>query len=279
VAVPRRLTSQAIRGRKGARFPVVTAYDAPFGRCAEAAGFDVILVGDSLGMVVLGYDSTTQVTLEDMSRHAGAVARGTDRAHLIVDMPFGSYESSDEHAIASAVALVRAGASSAKLEGGANIAPRIAAIARAGIPVVAHIGVLPQTAALASGYRRKTDRRALLADARAVQEAGAFAVVLEMVDPESAAETTATLSIPTIGIGAGVACDGQVLVLHDVLGLYPHAPPFAKRYAELASDATAALRAFADDVRTGAFPVAATEHARDVAPAQPYASIARGPEA
>jgi 3-methyl-2-oxobutanoate hydroxymethyltransferase len=276
--MPRRLTASAIRARKSARFPVVTAYDAPFGRCAEAAGFDVVLVGDSLGMVVLGYESTTYVTLEDMCRHAGAVARGTDRAHVIVDMPFGSYEASDEHAITSAVALVRAGASSVKLEGGANIAPRIAAIAGAGIPVVAHIGVLPQTAALASGFRRKTDRRALLADARAIQDAGAFAVVLEMVDPEAAAEATDTLAIPTIGIGAGAACDGQVLVMHDVLGLYPHAPSFAKRYAEIANDATAALRAFADDVRAGTFPLVPGESTREtVTPL--YPSIARGPEA
>ncbi len=277
MALPRRLTSSAIRGRKGARFPVVTAYDAPFGRCAEAAGFDVILVGDSLGMVVLGYESTNQVTLEDMCRHAGAVARGTDRAHVVVDMPFGSYESSDEHAITSAIALVRAGASSVKLEGGTNVAPRIAAIVRAGIPVMAHIGLLPQTAALGSGFRRQLDRRALLADAHAVEEAGAFCVVLEMVDPEGAAEITATLSIPTIGIGAGVACDGQVLVMHDVLGLYPHVPSFAKRYAELATDATAALRAFADDVRAGTFPIG-PESAREPGAAL-YPTIARGPEA
>ncbi len=277
MALPRRLTANAIRGRKGARFPVVTAYDAPFGRCAEAAGFDVILVGDSLGMVVLGYESTNQVTLDDMCRHAGAVARGTDRAHVVVDMPFGSYESSDEHAITSAIALVRAGASSVKLEGGTNVVPRIAAIVRAGIPVMAHIGLLPQTAALGSGFRRQLDRRALLADARAVEEAGAFGVVLEMVDPEGAAETTATLSIPTIGIGAGIACDGQVLVMHDVLGLYPHVPSFAKRYAELATDATAALRAFADDVRAGTFPIG-PETAREPGAAL-YPTIARGPEA
>ena len=278
MAALRRITSSAIRGRKGARFPVVTAYDAPFGRCAEAAGFDVILVGDSLGMVVLGYESTTQVTLDDMCRHAGAVVRGTERAHVVVDMPFGSYEASDEHAITSAVALVRAGASSVKLEGGVNIAPRIAAIVRAGIPVIAHIGVLPQTAALASGYRRKTDGAALLADARAVEEAGAFAVVLEMVDAEAAAETTATLTIPTIGIGAGAACDGQVLVMHDVLGLYPHAPPFAKRYAEIATDVTTALRTYAEEVRSGAFPHASGDAARETT-TPVYATTARGPEA
>jgi 3-methyl-2-oxobutanoate hydroxymethyltransferase len=263
MAMPRRLTSAAVRGRKGTRFPVVTAYDAPFARCAEEAGFDVILVGDSLGMVVLGYDSTTHVTLDDMCRHVGAVGRGTAKAHVIADMPFGSYETSDAHAIGSTVTLVRAGASSVKLEGGVNSAPRIAAIVRAGIPVVGHIGVLPQTAALAGGFRRKSDAEALLADAHAVAEAGAFAVVLEMVDAAVAARITEELEIPTIGIGAGAQCDAQVLVMHDVLGLYPHAPPFAKRYGELAVTATEALRAYAEDVRAGVFPPAKTDAAQE----------------
>ncbi len=256
MATPRRLTSAAIRARKGTRFAVITAYDAPFARCAEAAGIDVLLVGDSLGMVVLGDDTTTHVDLEDMCRHAAAVARGSTRAHLIVDLPFGSYEASDADAIRSAVRLVRAGATAVKLEGGASVAPRIAAIVGAGIPVVAHIGVLPQTAAIGAGFRRKGDRDVLLRDARAIEAAGAFAVVLEMVDASVAADVTATLAIPTIGIGAGEACDAQVLVLHDVLGLYPDAPPFAKRYAEIATVATEALRAYANDVRDGTFPPA-----------------------
>ncbi len=254
MAAVRRLTSAAIGARKGTRFPVVTAYDAPFARCAEAAGLDIVLVGDSLGMVVLGFDSTTPVELPDMCRHAAAVARATSRAHVIVDMPFGSYEASDADAIRSAVALVRAGASSVKIEGGIGVAARIAAIVGAGIPVVAHVGVLPQTAAIGAGYRRKNDRDALLADARAVAAAGAYALVLEMVDAQIAGEITRDVSIPTIGIGAGGMCDAQVLVLHDVLGLYPDAPPFAKRYAELAQVATDALRAYASDVRAGAFP-------------------------
>jgi 3-methyl-2-oxobutanoate hydroxymethyltransferase len=215
-----------------------------------------VLVGDSLGMVVLGYDSTTQVDLDDMCRHAAAVARGTARACVIVDMPFGTYETSDADAIRSAIRLVRSGATAVKLEGGAAVAPRIAAIVNAGIPVVAHIGVLPQTAAIGAGFRRKGDREALLADARAVEAAGAFAVVLEMVDAQVAADVTAAIAIPTIGIGAGGACDAQVLVMHDVLGLYPDAPPFAKRYAEIATVATDALRAYANDVREGAFPAA-----------------------
>ncbi len=254
MATPRRLTSAAIRARKGTRFAVITAYDAPFARCAEAAGIDVLLVGDSLGMVVLGFDSTTHVDVDDMCRHAGAVARGSTRAHVIVDMPFGSYESCDTVAIESAIRLVRSGATSVKLEGGAAVAPRIAAIVRAGIPVVAHIGVLPQTAAIGEGFRRKVDLETLLVDARAVEAAGAYAVVLEMVDAAIAADVTAALAIPTIGIGAGGACDAQVLVMHDVLGLYPDAPPFAKRYAELATTVTDALRAYANDVQTGSFP-------------------------
>jgi 3-methyl-2-oxobutanoate hydroxymethyltransferase len=267
----RRLTAAAIRARKQSRFAVVTAYDAPFARCAEEAGIDVLLVGDSLGMVVLGHSSTVPVDLEDMCRHAGAVSRGTARAHVIVDLPFGSYQASDEDAIRAAVALVKAGADSVKLEGGVAAAPRIAAIARAGIPVVAHIGVLPQTAAMGAGFRRKTDRPALLADARAVETAGAYAVVMEMVDPELASEVTKLLSIPTIGIGSGGACDAQVLVMHDVLGLYPDAPPFAKRYAEVARVTTDAFRAFAADVRDGAFPAV-------VAPRDPDGHVYAIPE-
>jgi 3-methyl-2-oxobutanoate hydroxymethyltransferase len=256
MAAHRRLTSAAIRARKGTSFPVVTAYDAPFARCAEAAGLDVLLVGDSLGMVVLGYDSTTSVELEDMCRHAAAVARGSSRAHVVVDMPFGTYEAGDAEAIASAVKLVKSGAGSVKLEGGVNAAPRIAALVRAGIPVMAHIGVLPQTAAMGAGYKRKTDREALLADARAVEAAGAYCVVLEMVDAALAAEVTAALAIPTVGIGAGPGCDGQVLVMHDILGLYPEAPPFAKRYAEIGALATTALREYAQEVRSRTFPAA-----------------------
>jgi 3-methyl-2-oxobutanoate hydroxymethyltransferase len=253
----RRLSSAAVRARKGKRFPVITAYDAPFARCAEEAGIDVILVGDSLGNVVLGLESTAPVELDDMCRHAAAVRRGTSRAHVVVDLPFGTYQASDEDAVHAAVALVKAGAVSVKLEGGIDVAPRIAAIVRAGIPVVAHVGVLPQTASGNAGFRRKNDLAALLADARAVEAAGAFAVVFEMVDAAVAAEATRALAIPTIGIGAGPECDAQVLVLHDALGLYPEAPPFAKRFAELATAATDALRTYAAEVRDGVFPPAA----------------------
>lgn len=256
----RRVGAAEIASRKGAAFPVVTAYDAPFARCAEAAGIDVILVGDSLGMVVLGYDSTAQVELADMIRHAGAVARGAQRAHVIVDLPLGTYEASDEVAVASAIELVkRGGASSVKLEGGENVASRIRAVVQAGIPVCAHIGVLPQTAALGSGFRLKREHDRMLRDADAVAKAGAYAVVLEMVEDALAAEITQRIPIPTIGIGSGPRCDGQVLVLHDVLGLYPDAPPFAKQYASLGETATNALRAYAGDVKAGVFPAERAE--------------------
>lgn len=251
----RRITAAAIRKRKGTPFPVMTAYDAAFGRIAETAGIDVILVGDSLGMVMLGYASTTRVELADMERHGSAVMRGTSRAHVVVDLPFGSYEASDEAAVSAAVRLIKyGGASSVKLEGGVRVAERIAAIVRAGIPVMAHIGVLPQTAGIGEGFRRDVRREALLADARAVEAVGAYAVVFEMVDAPIARDLTETLTIPTIGIGSGPHCDGQVLVMHDALGLYPDPPPFARVFADVAKTAEAGFRAYADAVRTRSFP-------------------------
>jgi 3-methyl-2-oxobutanoate hydroxymethyltransferase len=253
----RRLAAGAIRSRKGSPFPVITAYDAPFGRLAEAAGIDVILCGDSLGMVVLGYPATTAIGLDDMVHHTSAVARGTAQAHIIADLPFGSFEASDEDAVRAAVALVRAGACSVKIEGTVRNRSRIEAIAATGIPVVGHIGVLPQTAALGAGFRRKTDRAALFADMQANVDAGAFAVVLEMVDFDVARELTGHFAVPTIGIGAGPHCDAQVLVMHDALGLFEHAPPFARRFAEIGKAAQDGLAAYADAVRSGSFPEAA----------------------
>jgi len=255
-AVFRRLTAGAIKRRKHKQiFPVVTAYDAPFARFAEDAGIDVVLVGDSLGNVVLGYDETTPVTMEQMIHHSQAVVRGTSRAHVIVDMPFGSYQVSDESALANAIRLVKeGGACSVKLEGGVHEADRVRAIARAGIPVVGHIGITPQTAGLGPGYKMRTHRDRLVADARAIEAAGAYAIVLEVVDGAIAREITELVTIPTIGIGSGAECDAQVLVLHDVLGIYSHSPSFAKRYAELGAGATEALRVFADDVREKRFP-------------------------
>jgi len=250
----RRPSAASLRARKGTAFPVITAYDAALAACAEAAGIDVLLVGDSLGMVVLGFPATVSVELNDMCRHTAAVVRGTRRAHVIADLPFGTYEASDAEAVRASVELVKAGAGSVKLEGGVRAASRVAAIVAAGIPVVGHIGVLPQTAGLEAGFRRKADREALLADAHALEHAGAFAVVLEMVDAALAADITAAVTMPTIGIGSGGACDAQVLVMHDMLGLYAEAPPFAKRYVDLAATATAALREYAGEVRDRTFP-------------------------
>lgn len=252
----RRLTAGSIKRRKGKTlFPVMTAYDAPFAQFTEAAGIDVILVGDSLGNVVLGYDETTPVTMDQIVHHTQAVERGTIRAHIIADMPFGSYQVSNEDALRSAIRLVKeGGACSVKLEGGRDQSERIRAITGAGIPVVGHIGVTPQTAGLGPGFKMRTHRDRLIDDARAVESAGAYAIVLEVVDYEISREITQMLSIPTIGIGAGPQCDAQVLVLHDVLGMYPHSPSFAKRYAEIGRIATDALDAFARDVREGTFP-------------------------
>ena len=252
----RRITAAAIKRRKGKLvFPMVTAYDAAFARIVEDAGIDYILVGDSLGNVVLGYDETTPVTLEEMIHHAKAVVRATVRAHVVVDMPFGSYHVSDEDALRSAIRLIKeTGCSSVKVEGGVHEAERVRAIARSGIPVVGHIGVTPQTASLGPGYKRRSNRERLIADAQAIEAAGAYALVLEVVDDEISAEITQMLSIPTIGIGSGARCDSQVLVLYDLLGMYPHAPSFVKRYGELGQAAFDALRGYAEDVRERKFP-------------------------
>ena len=254
----RRLTAGSIARRKNQEpFAVVTAYDAPFARCAEEAGIDILLVGDSVGMVVLGYDSTTLVTLDDMLHHTAAVARGTARAHIVSDLPFGTYQASDADAIRAASRMIQeGGATSVKIEGGVRAADRIKAIVGAGIPVMAHIGLLPQTAGLGPGYKTRSNHDALLADARAVQDAGAYAVVLEVIDPAITAEITAAIRIPTVGIGSGPSCDAQVLVLHDVLGLYSESPSFARRYADLRAQATSALSRFASDVRERSFPPA-----------------------
>jgi 3-methyl-2-oxobutanoate hydroxymethyltransferase len=252
----RRVTAGAIKRRKGKMiFPIATAYDAPFGQFVEAAGIDIILVGDSVGNVVLGFDETTPVTLDSMIYHTQAVERGTQRAHIMADMPFGSYQVSNEDAVRSAIALVKeGGACSVKLEGGRDQAERIRAITGAGIPVVGHIGVTPQTAGLGPGFKMRTHRDRLIDDARSVEAAGAYAIVLEVVDYEISREISEMLAIPTIGIGSGPYCDSQVLVLHDILGMYPHSPSFAKRYAELGSIATEALKKYAQEVRDAVFP-------------------------
>ena len=244
---------------EGAKIVMITAYDALFARIFDDVGVDVILVGDSLGQVVLGHSSTLNVTMEDMVRHTEAAARGRKRAFLIADMPFLSYQTGPSDAVRNAGRLLQAGAEAVKLEGGRNAAETIRAIASADIPVMGHIGLTPQSVHRMGGYRvqGKTDpqRGRLLDDAVAVQEAGAFSVVLEGMPAVLAEEITRTLSIPTIGIGAGVGCDGQVLVMHDLLGLFDEfRPKFVKRFGELRKPVEDSVGAYAAAVRDGSFP-------------------------
>ncbi len=244
---------------EGQKIVMVTAYDALFARIFDDAGVDVILVGDSLGMVVLGHPDTLSVTMEDMVRHTAAAARGRKRSFLAADMPFLSYQTCPADAIRNAGRLLQAGAEAVKLEGGRNAAETIRAIASADIPVMGHIGLTPQSVHRMGGYRvqGKTDpqRERLLDDAAAVQEAGAFSVVLEGIPAALAGEITRALSIPTIGIGAGAACDGQVLVMQDLLGLFDEfRPKFVKRFAELRKPVEDAVGVYAAAVRDGTFP-------------------------
>jgi 3-methyl-2-oxobutanoate hydroxymethyltransferase len=237
---------------------MVTSYDYPTARLVDEAGVDSILVGDSLGMVVLGYDSTLPVTMDDMMRHVAAVARARPCALVVADMPFMSYEPSSRDAVVNAGALVRAGAEAVKLEGGSEIVDRVKAIVSSGIPVVGHVGMTPQKVNRLGGYRRmgktESEERILIEDAKALEEAGAFAIVIEFTKAEVAKRITEALTIPTICIGAGPHCDGQVLVIHDILGLSPFIPPFAKKYVDLSSIIRDAVKAYAEEVRSGAFP-------------------------
>ena len=244
---------------EGSKIVMITAYDALFARIFDDAGVDVLLVGDSLGQVVLGHPDTLNVTMEDMVRHTGAAARGRRRTLLVSDMPFLSYQTGVPDAIRNAGRLLQAGSEAVKLEGGRNAAATIRAIASVDIPVMGHIGLTPQSVHRMGGYRvqGKTDpqRERLLDDAAAVQEAGAFAVVLEGMPAALAAEITRSLSIPTIGIGAGPHCDGQVLVMQDLLGLFDEfRPKFVRRFGELRRPVSEAVAAYAEAVRGGAFP-------------------------
>ncbi len=254
-----RLTVRDVLAAKGRRrLVMVTAYDYPFARIVDEAGVDMILVGDSAAMVVHGLPNTNMATMEMMLLHTAAVARAARRAMVVADMPFGSYEASRAEAVRNAVRFVRVGADAVKLEGGAEVADRVEAIVAAGVPVVGHIGLTPQKRLVIGGYRRRgrtvEEAEKLLEDAKALEEAGAFAIVIEFTAEEVAAEITRRLRIPTICIGSGRFCDGQVLVLHDILGLSEEPPPFAKKYADLRSEALRAVRRFAEEVRSGAFP-------------------------
>src|SRR5690242_18008112 len=238
----------------------LTAYDYPTARLLDEAGVDVLLVGDSLSMVVLGYDSTLPISIEEMLHHTRAVRRGTRRALLVADMPFGSYHSDTAESLRNAVRFVKeAGAEAVKVEGGERRLEVIARLTEAEIPVMGHVGLTPQSVNAMGGYRvqGKTERAAeqLLRDARAVEAAGAFSIVLEGIPRGLAAEITKSARIPTIGIGAGPDCDGQILVLHDLLGLTFQEPPkFARRYANVGEVISQAVREYCADVQGGAFP-------------------------
>ena len=246
--------------RDGTRITMVTAYDATFARLFDEAGIDVLLVGDSLGMVVQGHDSTLPVTVDEVIYHCRAVARGTRRAHVVGDMPFLSWQVSPEQALTNAGRfLSEGGAQSVKLEGGVDAAPTIERIVHAGIPVMAHVGLTPQSVHAMGGFRvqGKSERAAarVLADAKAVADAGAYSLVLEGIPTDLAKRITDEVDIPTIGIGAGPHCDGQVLVCYDLLGLTPDLKPkFVKRYAEFFEEGLTAARRYRDEVRAGVFP-------------------------
>lgn len=244
---------------------MVTAYDAPGARIADEAGVDMILVGDSVAMVVLGYDDTLQVTIEDMAHHTAAVARAKPSALIVGDLPWMSYHVSNEDTVRNAAALIRAGAQCVKLEGGRKRVPMIEALVDAEIPVMGHLGLTPQSMHAMGGFkvqaRESEAALQLVADAKALQHAGCFAIVLEGVPDEVAAMVTDALDVPTIGIGAGARCDGQVLVFHDLLGIEDRvSPKFVRRYASLKDAAVDAMSAYAADVRTGAFPSAAESY-------------------
>lgn len=245
--------------RDGRKIAVVTAYDALFARIVEEAGIDVILVGDSLGVVVQGKPNTLSVTMEEMLYHTRLVAGAAQRSLVIGDMPFLSYQVNREEAVRNAGRFLQAGAHAVKLEGGAAVADRVEAMANVGIPIIGHLGMMPQSVQLYGGYRvqgKGKDRaQQVLEDARALQAAGAAALVLEAIPAGLAKAVTETLTIPTIGIGAGPHCDGQVLVLYDLLGLFDEfVPKFVKPYGNLKGDALQALRRYKDEVEKGLFP-------------------------
>jgi 3-methyl-2-oxobutanoate hydroxymethyltransferase len=241
------------------KLTMVTAYDATFARLVDDAGIDAILVGDSLGMVIQGQRNTLAVSVDEMAYHVRAVAAGSKRASIIADLPFLSYHGSIDDAVLNAGKMLQAGAHAVKLEGGVAVAPTVARMVSLGIPVMGHVGLLPQSMHAQGGFvmqgKDQASEQRIFDDARALVDAGAYSVVVEGVPADVAATLTAQLPIPTIGIGAGNACDGQVLVLYDLLGLNPtFTPRFVKTYLDGASLLTQALRAYADDVKTGTFP-------------------------
>jgi 3-methyl-2-oxobutanoate hydroxymethyltransferase len=267
-----KVTVRTLRRMKerGEKITMLTAYDYPMARAVDDAGIDVILVGDSVGMVVLGYPTTLPVTMDDMVHHSKAVVRGVARAQVVVDLPFMSYQVGREDALRNAGRLVKdGGAEAVKMEGGHEVLESVEALVAAGIPVMGHLGLTPQAYHRMGGYRiqarspEEADR--LLKDAAALERAGIFALVLEGIPAEVARRVTEALAVPTIGIGAGPSCDGQVLVTHDMLGLQEDlSPKFVKRYAQGRQLFVEAMRRYGDEVRAGAFPAA--EHTYDVDP-------------
>jgi len=274
-----KVTVRTIREMKarGERIVSVTAYDYPTARLADEAGADLILVGDSVGMVVLGYESTIPVTMAEMAHHLRAVVRAQPRALLVVDLPFASFQAGPEDAVRNSARLVKRGAEAVKLEGGRRVLHQIQAILSADIPVLGHLGLTPQSVHAIGGYRVQARGRgaadALLEDARALEQAGVFAIVLEGIPRELGAEVSRALSIPTIGIGAGAECDGQVLVLHDLIGLSFGKPAkFVRRYAQVGDAIRGAVAAFGDDVRAGRYPSLEETYAAAPPDAMPAAS-------
>jgi 3-methyl-2-oxobutanoate hydroxymethyltransferase len=280
-----RVTIHTLRQMKerGEKIAMLTAYDASFARLFDEAGADVLLVGDSLGMVVQGHDTTLPVTLEEMAYHCRAVVRGASRAHVVGDMPFGSYQASLEQGIANAAKLMKeGGCHSVKLEGGAVHAELVRRLVGAGIPVMGHIGLTPQSFHQLGGFkvqgRDNGGRERLLADARALEEAGVYAIVLEAIPSDIAREITETVSVPTIGIGGGVNCDGQVLVSYDMLGMdETFKPRFVRRFATLGQTIKDATAAYVSEVRSGTFPSDAESFAvseKRAADPQLYSTVA-----
>ena len=258
----KKVTINTLRKMKqaGERITMLTAYDASFARLLDRAGTDVLLVGDSLGMVFQGHDTTLPVTMDQMVYHCAAVKRGVQRAHLVGDLPFGSYQASEDEAVKNAVRLVAEGGVEAiKLEGGAEYAGIVRRIVRAGVPVMGHIGLTPQSVHKLGGYvvQGRTEEKAerLLADAKALEAAGCYSLILEMMPSELSAEISRSLSIPVIGIGAGSGCDGQVLVIYDLLGMNPDfSPRFVKKYLDLGVLIRDAVARYNDEVKHGTFP-------------------------
>lgn len=274
----KRITAPLLRARKGGEaITMVTAYDFTMARLLDESGVDMLLVGDSLGMVIQGAETTIPVTLDEISYHTRAVARGAHFAHVVADMPFMSFQLSAVQALENAGKLVKEGmAHSVKLEGGIEVAEHVHRITRAGIPVVGHVGLTPQSFHALGGFKvqGKSSEAAqrILEDAVALEQAGAFAIVLEAIPPDVAAQITRAVSVPTIGIGAGVECDGQVLVCYDMFGMsLGHRPKFAKVFAELGEAMQTATRTYIAEVRAGTFPAEGQCYAQSVAPAAPSA--------